>query len=101
MPPMDKTLLVTGLLFPSISLLSGLISLFSSTREKHVSPVFVPLVGPTLLSWWIAREGITPWAFPVVWICDIGTVAFLCAAPPLFRDFWQTSAFTRRELFWG
>ena len=35
------------------------------------------------------------WLIPVVWILDIGTLAFLAITPRLIAEWWRVSSFTR------
>ena len=39
--------------------------------------------------------GHSRWLIPVVWLLDLGTVAFLFVLPRLTIEWWQLSAFTR------
>jgi hypothetical protein len=90
------TIIGIGLIFPVISLLTGIASLITQWRyKKYASPVFVPFIGPLLLSGVIAINGKHLWLIPIVWIADIGTVAFLCATPRLIAEWWAVSRFTQ------
>lgn len=89
-------LLAIGLIFPIISLLSGIASLADRFfKNKHSSPVFVPFIGPILLTAWLVQTGRPTWLIPIVWCADIGTDAFLIMGPRLIRQWWETSSFTR------
>lgn len=92
-----KVLLAFGLLFPVISLFSGMLSWWGWWRyRKPSSSVFVPFVGPILLSWWVWLMGLSAWLIPVAWLFDVGTLAFLYVAPRIFREWWRISWFTKR-----
>ena len=92
-----KALLIAGLFFPGLSLLTAPVSAWQSWRyQRHVSPIFIPFVGPILLTCWIILDQRPLWAIPIVWLLDIGTLMFLLVTPRLIRDWWQTSSFTRR-----
>jgi hypothetical protein len=89
-------LLIAGLIFPMISLLTVIASLVYQWRQKRrSSPVFIPLVGPVLLTSWVVSAHKPLWIIAIVWGADIGTLAFLAASPKLLRDWWRTSSFTR------
>lgn len=93
---LGTSLLVTGLIFPILSLLTCMASI--ATRWKHdryASPVLIPFVGPVLLTCWVLLAGHTRWLIPFVWFLDLGTTAFLVAIPRLTLEWWQFSAFTR------
>ncbi len=90
------SLLIAGMIFPTISLLTGIGSLLHQWRhKKHASPVFIPFIGPLLLTCWVILAHKPLWFVPVVWIVDIGTLAFLAVSPGLIADWWRTSSFTR------
>ena len=96
MTTLATILLIVGLVFPVLSLLTGILSIVIHWRyRKHTSPVFIPLVGPILLTGWVLLGQKPPWFIPLVWIMDIGTVAFLAVSPRLFVDWWRVSLFTR------
>ena len=89
-------LLIAGLIFPVISLLTGIASLVYQRRQKkYASPIFIPVIGPVLLTSWVMSAHKPLWIIAIVWVSDIGTLAFLAASPQLFRDWWRTSSFTR------
>jgi hypothetical protein len=56
--------------------------------------VFIPFVGPVLLTWWVFIAGQTRWLIPLAWLLDLGTIAVLVALPRLSREWWQLSVFT-------
>lgn len=90
------SLLSAGLFFPVISMLTGICSLVDKWRhKKHSSPVFIPFIGPFLLTSWVIIAHKPLWLIVIVWGADIGTVAFLARSPQLIREWWQTSSFTK------
>ena len=90
------SLLIAGLIFPTVSLLTCIASLITRWRHgRYASPVFIPFVGPALLTCWVLMAGHLRWLIPVVWLLDVGTVAFLFVLPRLTLEWWQLSAFTR------
>jgi hypothetical protein len=96
------TFFVVGAFFPVLSLITGIGSFLSRRRhKKYSSPAFVPFVGPVVLSMWVVSAHKPLWAIPLVWVCDVGTMAFLWVSPRLFSDLWQTSFFTRVAAFEG
>lgn len=89
-------LLIAGLIFPTLSFLTCFASLVTRWRhDRYASPVFIPFVGPALLTCWVLMAGHSRWLIPVVWLLDLGTAAFLCVLPRLTIEWWQLSAFTR------
>jgi hypothetical protein len=89
-------LLVAGLLFPALSLLTVTGSFIHRWRyQKYASPVMIPFVGPILLTIWAVVTDQSNWLVPIFWIGDLGTVAFLAVSPRLVRDWWRVSSFTR------
>ncbi len=89
-------LLTAGLIFPTVSLLTCIASLITRWRhDRYASPVFIPFVGPALLTCWVLMAGHSRWLIPVVWLLDLGTVAFLFVLPRLTLEWWQLSAVTR------
>lgn len=96
MTPLGITLLVVGLIFPALSLFTEMASLWDRWRhQKHSSPVFIPFIGPILLTSWVLIDHNPLWWIPFVWIADIGTMAFLVISPRLIADWWHISSFTR------
>lgn len=96
MKPLPIVFLVAGLLFPVLSLLTGIASLIDRwKREKHSSPVFIPVIGPALLTAWVVLSHYPFWLIPVVWVGDIGTMAFLIISPRLISEWWDTCSYTR------
>jgi hypothetical protein len=88
--------LVVGLLFPVISVLTGIASLIDRWwHKKHSSPVFIPLIGPAFLTAWVVLSQYPSWLIPVVWVGDIGTMAFLAISPKLISEWWDTCSYTR------
>jgi len=95
-------LLGVGLLFPALSLATGLRSLYCQLRRKHYeSAIFIPLIGPVLLDAYLFLKGEPSWTLVVPWIIDVSTIAFAVAAPRLIREWWRTSRFTRQSQFFG
>jgi hypothetical protein len=89
-------LLILGILFPAISLLTLIASLFEWWKhKKHSSPIFIPFIGPVLLTFWVISFVKHLWLIPIVWVCDVGTVAFIIAIPRLLSDWWNACSFTR------
>jgi hypothetical protein len=88
--------LVLGLIFPIISLLSGIGCLTSWWKRNYQDhpPIFIPIIGPVLLTFWILHSNKPLWLIPIVWICDVGTIAFIIAIPRLISDWWNTCSFT-------
>lgn len=96
MSTLGKMLLVSGVIFPALSIVTGIASVWTSWRSnRHSSPVFIPLIGPILLSLWVFVEGHPLWTLLAVWGLDIGTLAFAAVLPRLLREYWNTSSFTR------
>jgi len=94
MTPLLSSLLVAGLIFPVISLLTTMGSLASQWRQKkYSSPVFIPFIGPVLLTSWVVFAHKPLWFVAIVWLADIGTLAFLAVSPQLIRDWWHRSSF--------
>lgn len=93
---LETTLLIAGLTFPTLSLLTCIASLVTRWRhDRYASPVFIPFLGPALLTCWVLMAGHSRWLIPVVWLLDLGTVAFLFVLPRLTVEWWRLSAFTR------
>ena len=70
-------LFIVGAFFPALSWLTGVASYLSwRLHEKHSSPVFVPFVGPIVLTWWVLSAHKPLWAIPLIWLCDLGTIGF-------------------------
>lgn len=96
MSGITTTIIAIGLIFPILSLLTGIASLITRLRyNKHSSPIFIPFIGPFLLSGAIVANNKPLWLIPVVWIADIGTLAFLYALPRLIAEWWAVSRFTQ------
>ncbi len=88
-------LLAAGLVFPLLSLISALSILVRRQRGTPFrSPVFIPFVGPILLSAWVLLAGHSRWLLPAAWIVDVGTLYLLVLAPKLIAEGWRTSPFT-------
>lgn len=84
------------MLFPCLSLLTGISSLIYYFRfKKHTSAVFIPFIGPVFLSGLILHSGKPLWLIPIVWIADVGTLAFLWVSPRLIADWWNICGLTR------
>jgi hypothetical protein len=96
MPTLGTTLVVAGVIFPALSWMTAASALWTSWRtNRHSSPIFIPFVGPLLLTCYILVEGRSRWMVPAVWALDIGTLAFLWVLPRLAMELWNTSSFTR------
>jgi hypothetical protein len=94
-------LLIFGLIFPVISLLSLIIASATSTKDKNVSGVYIPIIGPFLLSTFIILKGASYWWLFAAWLGDTGTVLFLIAAPAIFKDMLSHSSYTRLAQYEG
>ncbi len=93
---MSQALFIGGLLFPLISWITLAICAFAGDRTgRSTSGVFIPFVGPVLLSVWLIRSSEPKWMLVLPWIFDIGTLFFLAALPRILEEVWQTSSFTR------
>ncbi len=79
----SDVLLVLGLLFPCLSWLTGIISWIESSRlKKNVSAIYIPFIGPLLISIWLGIYNKPWWTFLLAWVFDLGTVMVVLA---LFR----------------
>lgn len=91
-----KPLLIAGLIFPVISLLTSVASWVHQWRhKKYSSPIFIPFIGPVLLTSWVILAHKPLWFIVIFWVADIGTLAFLAVSPRLIKDWWHTSSLTR------
>lgn len=91
-----KLLLIAGLIFPVISLLTGTGSLiYHWCHKKYSSPIYVPFIGPVLLTSWVIFAHKPLWFITIFWVGDIGTLAFLAVSLEFIRDWWHTSSFTK------
>ena len=76
----EDILLGTGLFFPAVSLVTSILSLVTRWwSDRYASPVFIPFIGPLLLTCWVFVAGHSCWGIPVVWLFDLGTIRFLIA----------------------
>lgn len=99
---MMYTLLLAGLIFPVISWLSFLGSnLQYQLSGKSSSGIYIPFIGPVLISIWILFKDYPVWVIIVPWVVDIGTILFLFALPGLVNELWITSRFTQIFLLIG
>jgi hypothetical protein len=97
-----KSALFVGFAFPCLSLLTGMSSLVCYWRfKKHVSPIFIPFIGPLCLSGLVLHFGNPLWLIPIAWGADVGTVAFLWVSPRLIADWWNVCGFTRIQTLRG
>lgn len=97
---MTTLLLIAALLFPALSYLTFALSIYDHwRRDKYSSPIFVPFVGPVLVTVWIVVTGNSLLWVPLAWVLDIGTLAFLAAVPQLATEWWVTSSWTRVREF--
>jgi len=92
---MSYMLLASGLLFPSISWITFLLSVWNSRAGRHSSGVYIPFVGPVVLDVWLAGAAAPGWSLILPWILDIGTLFFLAWLPRLGKELWETSRYTR------
>ncbi len=95
MPKWGELLLPLGLVCPLVSWLTVIYGLLRARTERGYSAVLIPIVGPTLLTAFVIVEGHPSWVIPIVWVLDIGTVAFVAVLPALFVDWWTYSKFTQ------
>jgi hypothetical protein len=79
-------LLIFGLIFPVVSLFSLIASTTMSTKGKNVSGIYIPFIGPLLLSAFIIIKDASSWWLLAAWFGDTGTIVFLMAAPAIFKD---------------
>lgn len=105
MPEISKyhpILFGAGAFFPLISLVTGLGSVYEwIVKKRHCSPLFIPIIGPFLLDIGLILAKEPLWTLLLPWVLDIGTIAFLIAAPGLIEDWWQTSIFTLTNTLMG
>jgi hypothetical protein len=92
---MPHFLLFAGFVFPLISWLTFALGFFKTRSGRAPSGVYVPLVGPVLLSAWLHKTSAPEWTLLLPWVFDIGTLFFIASAPSVLREFWRTSIFTR------
>ncbi|MFO0819143.1 MAG: hypothetical protein U1A77_14450 [Pirellulales bacterium] len=98
----EVSLLAAGLIFPTLSALTLLASLATRWRSgRFVSPVFIPCVGPLLLTGWLYVTGKSWWYLLLVWFSDVGSLALFAALPALLVEWWQYSVFTRLRTLVG
>jgi len=84
------SLLFFGLLFPIISWLTTIGCYYKWLKyKKHSSAIYIPFIGPVLLTIWVCGAEKPWWLIPIVWICDIGTVSFIYVIPRLISDWWK------------
>lgn len=96
MTQIEYALLISGLLFPALSWITFAAAVPTRwSTGRHASPIFIPLVGPVLLTCWVLLFRGSWWLIPTVWIADVGTLAFAIVIPRLFREWWEVSSFTR------
>jgi hypothetical protein len=89
-------LLPLGLVCPVLSWLSVMTGfLATKSAGRGISPVFVPIIGPVLLTAFIIVKEHPHWLIPVSWTLDIGTMAFFVVFPALVWDWWTHSKFTQ------
>jgi len=67
----------------------------SRVTKKHVSPIWIPYVGPIGLTIGCAGKGFPVWTWFLPWALDVGTLAFLRVTPWLVGEMWRYSRFTR------
>jgi len=85
-----------GLVFPTISWLTLVQAVMVGWRKvRGPSVVFIPFVGPVLLTSWILVEGYPLWMIPVVWVLDIGTMCFIAMMPRIIEESCESSKQTR------
>jgi hypothetical protein len=92
--------LAIGLLLPAISWITLGLSVYDWHRHRrNSSPVFIPVIGPLIVSGWIVATHRSPLWIPLAWIADIGTLAYLRASPRIVRELWDTSRWTQTQEF--
>lgn len=93
---LGKTLLFFGMILPLISALTCIASAITRWRNgRYASPVLIPVIGPVLLTAWIIVDDVATWSIALVWLLDLGTIAFLLVLPRLAREWWRLSVFTQ------
>jgi hypothetical protein len=96
------TLLVLGLVFPALSLVTTVSSALTFwLTNRHSSAGLIPFIGPVLLTCYVFVEDRSRWMIPAVWTLDIGTVAFISVLPRLISDWWNTCSYTLIKTFYG
>jgi len=89
-----------GFLLPVVAWITLGLSAYDRWRYgKHSSPVFIPIIGPLIISLWIVAMQYSPLWIPLAWVSDIGTLAFLRVVPRIIREEWDTSWWTRVSEF--
>ena len=102
LPVPSVFLLVAGLIFPVLSLLTLLLSRRTQQRTgNNSSAILIPFIGPVLLTIWLRQSAWPTVLVPVVWLTDPGTLCFLILLPRLAAEWWRTSRFTRLLTFCG
>ena len=88
-------LILIGLFFPIVSALSGLLYWKRGVGWREgPSPIFIPLFGPSFLTFAIFWNNWPWWLIPIAWMTDLGTLALLWYLPSIIRQEWKTSRFT-------
>ena len=89
-------LLLTGLLFPGLALITTLNALYSSRRyHKFNPPLFVPFTGALILSVWVFKSAKPGWLYLVVWFSDVGTIGLVIVGRRLILQWWDTCSVTK------
>jgi Co/Zn/Cd efflux system component len=89
---MQTALLICGLLFTLLSLSTFILSVINSTDEKNVSGIYIPFIGPVLLTIWVFESGVSLWWIAPAWFLDVGTILTLFFLLPML---YRHGRFTR------
>lgn len=88
-------LVLLGILPAFMSALTGLLCWKRGAGwSESPSPIFVPFIGPALLTCAILLDGYPRWLIPIAWTTDLGTLVVLWCLPAIIREEWKTSRFT-------
>jgi hypothetical protein len=65
------------------------------TEKRSASLIIIPVLGPFFCNLGQLFLGVDWYWYFLPWIIDFGTILFFFATPRIFKDWWQTSRFTR------
>lgn len=88
---MLAVLVVAGCFFPLLAWVTFALSMAAARQQRHVSGIYIPLIGPLLLNMAQARSAMPGWTMLLPWLLDLGTVMLVCALPELAAELWRTS----------